>query len=134
MIITAKGKLNFAMLTCSQCSGTLYAFHKSNLRCSDCGANYEKIEERTEDLEWEIDYKLSGFKCRHHDFLTMTYCDNDCPTSHMFCEEHISEKEFVRAKEMVRYNEKALESSKLILESMEQSKKNWLVNKLSGLK
>lgn len=106
-------------------------------KCGECGAYYvsrlgsNQTVQVSASNEIEIEYEFVEFRCIQSDYFKL--CSNVCPAPYMFCQEHTDDKNVDSAIRDVQYNEKRLQTSKDKLEKIYESKKIWLIGKLSGV-
>jgi len=117
---------------CIRCGITLKVYKQSAvIKCKECGAVYNLTERKLNDENVELDYDFAGFNCIHTTYDST--CSNACPAAQMYCKEHTSDESFESAKSSIGYAEKSLEAAKDVLEKMEESKKTWLIQEVSGI-
>jgi len=92
---------------------------------------YEIESKDVGDHQIDFTYKFIGFKCVYSSALEG--CDNTCPAPHMYCKEHTSDASFESARKSIQYAENRLELAKETLQQMEESKKTWLIQEVSGI-
>lgn len=135
MTLKTTGKFLINSMVCEKCdcniSLSCLQEIPDNVRCPGCGANY-KLSNRDENEEGIIlEFDFSGFKCMHKE--PFTCCDNDCPVQNMYCLEHTSDEAFENERKTIAYLEERLSERKSYLNKMEESKKIWLIQELSGV-
>jgi hypothetical protein len=117
---------------CIKCGTKIQCWsYRESIKCKCCGALYEIENKDVGDQEIEFTYKFLGFKCIYSSALDS--CDNTCPAPQMFCKEHTSDDSFAAAKKSIEYAENRLELAKETLNQMEESKKTWLIQEVSGI-
>lgn len=126
------GKIIMQDSMCIKCGTKIQSWVRSDtIRCKICGAIYEVEDSTVGDQTVEYTYKFVGFHCIHSSSLES--CDNICPASHMYCKDHTSDSSFEAANNSIRYAEERLEIVKETLTQMEESKKTWLIQEVSGI-
>lgn len=101
--------------------------------CGNCGAQY-KLQAYTEmsDGKFEVEYNFIGFGCIEGSVFDTCY--NTCPAPYMFCKDHSSEEAEKRIKQNIKNAEHNLEKIKDKLDRILESRKQWLVVELGGVK
>ena len=118
--------------SCIKCGTVFQMWVRSDtIKCKECGATYEVEDSVLGDQHVEYSYKFVGFSCMHSS--AMTTCDNKCPASNMYCKEHIGDEYFATANNSIEYAEKRLIEAKEKLERLEESKKIYLIQEVSGI-
>jgi len=117
---------------CIKCGETIRTWElQDSVRCKACGALYTLQDSALEGQHAEYTFEFAGFVCVYSRGLDD--CSEPCPAPNMYCEKHTSEESFKYAKQSIEYAEKNLESAKENLEKMEESRKTWLIQKVSGI-
>jgi len=117
---------------CLKCDNPIRVSAGATETICSCGAKYI-VSNRYLDLDnvtYELDF--SGFICINNRSY-MNKCYNACPTAHMFCEDCVSDKHIDDKNRDIQTAQKRLEEHKHILDRILESKKVWLMRKLSGL-
>jgi len=133
-MITDKGKLTLPNFNCVNCGnqGVFELRVCKKWRCGGCGARYVLISYfLDDDDEVKIEYKMSGFTCMKNSYLDK--CDNECPSTNMYCKDHSTEMDLQKALEAVSYAKKRVSEAELEYKRVEESRKAWLISGLSGI-
>lgn len=120
---------------CLRCDGKISVGRLAQgAKCSACGATYEYKKRDIGEREIDYFFEFRGFSCiRRESTFSRDGCNNVCPGPGMFCKEHLSDKEFSKAQDAIKYAEQRLDESKEALSRMNESKRLWLVNRMSGI-
>lgn len=136
MEIAAIGTIHMQPTKCLRCDSKIHSSssmaRSEGLNCSECGAHYEYTRRHLGKDQVDFHFKFSGFRCMKRKSFGSN-CDNVCPGPGMYCEEHTDEKAFEEARNSIKYAEQRLEESKEEMKRMEESKRLWLVNEVSGI-
>ena len=125
------GKIILELTQCLHCEYKL-RFNISNKteRCNNCGASYKLInhsENNIELSEVSCNYNFDSFMCKYFK------CDNKCPLPFMFCVEHCDDKFIERIEYNIKMANSTIESNNEKIRLMKESKKTWMITKLSGI-
>jgi hypothetical protein len=135
--LVVMGKIIMQDPKCAKCSNTIkvYSYANSNgIKCPDCGAYYELISQNSNaqpGVDIGFTYEFLEFRCIHSSYLTP--CENVCPTLGMYCKDHTSDKFIEEVQKEITSNDRRLQESKTKLDRVYESKKTWLIGKLSGI-
>ncbi len=133
MTITTIGKVMLPPITCEKCGETISSSSASDkLKCSHCGAFYNMTTSNFKTGEVEYDFEFVEFQCVFPNFVNT--CENKCPAPNMYCKKHTSDEEFDSQQKAIKYYEDCIEGVKNKLQKIEESKKIWLIEELSGIK
>jgi hypothetical protein len=133
MSLQVVGKINMQDCNCVKCSASMYIKARSDkLKCNNCGALYSLDNSELCDQHLEFDYNFEGFECLYEDYLDGS-CGEICPAMKMYCKEHSGEKFQNMAKNNITYAEKKLEEAKNKLDNINESRRTWLIQEVSGL-
>lgn len=118
--------------TCAHCDNEIRVYgHSEEIKCPECGALYTLSKSEIGDGQAQYEYEFVGFNCIYNSF--MDKCENMCPAPFMFCEEHVSDKFINEAERNIKSCEARLQESVERLDKMNESKKTWMIGKLSGI-
>lgn len=132
MTLHITGRISLQDSKCEKCDSTIQVWKKTDsIKCKHCGALYEITSTDISSENLSFTYDFISFKCVHSDISGP--CENSCPAPGMYCKEHVSDKSFKGAKDSIKYAEVRLQDAKDTLERMEESKKTWLIQEVSGL-
>jgi len=119
---------------CLRCDGKINVGRLENgAKCTSCGATYEYQKRDIGEKEIDYFFAFKGFGCIHRESLYKETCNHVCPGPGMYCKEHLTDKDFEKAQDAIKYSEQRLEENKETLEAMKESKRLWLVNRMSGI-
>jgi len=117
---------------CEKCNGAIHFKDDADTaKCRTCGSLYEIDENIINEQVVERTYNFVEFQCIHATYTNK--CNNKCPASEMYCMEHVSDDNLISAEQSVEYAKDRLQSAEEILEQMRESKKTWLIQKVSGI-
>lgn len=126
------GKIAVQDADCEVCTNTIRLYNRSDtVICANCGAKYDLETSTMHDQHIEYEYKRDGFCCIHSSLLEK--CNNSCPSQFMYCEKHCNEKSLEQAEKNIKRAEISLEDTKEALQRMKESRKIWLIQKVSGI-
>lgn len=131
MSLKVVGKIYPQDVHCIKCSEQIKVYGKPDEMSCSCGANYSILKANIVDQQVEMEYKFMGFVCIYSSYSST--CKNSCPAPNMFCKEHCSDEAIVSAKKDIEYAEQRVAQTKNKLASLEESKRTWLINQMSGL-
>ena len=115
---------------CEKCSN-LIDFDSDEVKCRECGAVYGiDSTEINEDEILKI-YNFVEFRCMHRTYAES--CNNKCLAPEMYCEEHTKDEDFISARNSLTYANDRVRVAGRVLERMEESRKLWLIKKVSGI-
>lgn len=118
--------------TCEKCGIEIQIWKRADtIRCKNCGALYDIISSELQDQH--IDYVFNFIEFRCINVAALKDCDNACPAPGMYCKEHVSDTSFTSVRSSISYATQRLADAKEILERMEESKKTWLIQEVSGI-
>lgn len=119
---------------CVRCSNKIHPIGTSmqSIQCEFCGALYACTGRNIGEKQINYSFEFRGFGCIHKEIFK-DFCANSCPGPGMYCEQHLSDEEFKKAHSAIKHSEKRLEETKNTLAAMKESKRLWLVNKMSGI-
>ena len=118
--------------TCIKCGCLIQQWVRSdNIKCKQCGALYKLSSSDAQDQAIEYSYDFVGFNCIHSSISGD--CDKFCPAPRMYCKEHVSDESFENINKQISYAEDRVKALKEDLECMQDSKKTWLIQKVSGI-
>ena len=121
---------------CVKCDAVIKVYSKQpNIKCAECGAYYVSSRQRYDitetDKDVEFVFEFKEFRCVHASY--MNSCDNICPTLGMYCKDHTSDKFIDEVQREIVSNDKRLQDSKVKLDKVYESKRNWLITGISGI-
>jgi hypothetical protein len=126
------GKIMIKDISCQHCGNFISMWARSDfIKCNMCGASYEVKKSTLKDQHVEYEFDFVGFQCIYNNVGST--CKNTCPSQGMYCEDHVSDKSFEKASSSISYFKKQVENAEERLEIMKESKKTWLILKLSGM-
>jgi hypothetical protein len=126
------GKIAMQDPVCEKCSTKIPIWKRDNIiKCRECGAFYTIIDSELQDQHIDYSFNFVGFKCIN--ITNFQGCDNICPAPGMYCREHVSDSNFITAKNSITYAIERLADAKENLKRMEESKKTWLIQEVSGI-
>ena len=138
MTLQVIGKIVMQGTTCEKCGCNILLWRQKGdtIRCNECGAFYQLIkrkfvEHESKENEVEYSFDFIGFRCML--IKGSGYCKNACPAPGMYCKEHISEQAFKDARALSNYCAGRLKEVEDRLEQMEESKRIWLIQEISGI-
>lgn len=131
MSLKVVGKIYPQDVHCIKCNDQIKIYGKPDEMACGCGANYSILKAHIVDQQVEMEYKFMGFVCVQSGFNSN--CKNPCPAPNMYCKEHCSDEAIASAKRDIEYAEQRMVQNKNKLASLEESKKTWLINQMSGL-
>ena len=116
---------------CTECKYKIQFYNSfNNIRCNNCGAYYMVESKLIVNSGVEFMYNFIEFKCT---YSFMEPCLNVCPMPYMFCKSHITEECAKQIKSSYIYASNALQRSKDRLKRIQESKKTWVITRLSGI-
>lgn len=122
---------------CVKCNSNIKVYSYTNvggIKCPDCGAYYQLLNQNNNaqpGIDINFTYEFVEFRCIYVSYLNP--CDNVCPAPEMYCQEHTSDKFIEEVQKEIVSNDKRLKESKDKLDKVYESKKTWLIGKLSGI-
>lgn len=125
---------NTKPMFCEKCNGRMYGDIFVNLKCHECGALYQldkNQEKMLEDNSIDYIYVFKKFVCTHQDYKLS--CENECPSSHMFCLSHLQDKSFDDINSTIISLSDRIEKEKRLLDKMTESRKTWYIKEMAGL-
>jgi len=126
------GKIAMQDPTCEKCGTKIQIWkYTDTVKCKECGASYKLIVSELHDLHIDYEFEFAEFRCVN--VTTFANCDNICPAPEMYCKEHVSDVSFDAVKSSINYAVKRLSDAKDNLERMEESKKIYLIQEVSGI-
>jgi ribosomal protein S27E len=129
--LKVSGRISMQDTDCIKCDNLIRLFARSDtIRCDNCGATYNFVDSTNGDQHIEFMYEFVEFRCV---LGGMEKCHNPCPAPSMFCKEHVSDESFKRTNSELQYAEKRIGEVKEKIRRMEESKKVWIIQKLSGI-
>ena len=131
MSLKTVGKILTQDTNCIKCGSQLRIYGKPNEISCGCGAHYGILCAEIVEQQVEMEYAFMGFICIHSTFSDS--CKNSCPAPNMYCKDHCSDKAIESAKKEIDYAEQRVIQTKNKLAALEESKKTWLINEMSGL-
>ena len=131
MNIHAIGKITSSDSNCLKCSLIVRVSGKPDAFCNNCGAYYKLIKSEIVEDKVEMEYEYVSFICMFSNYQSA--CKNSVPSTDMYCKEHSDDKTIDKVKQEIEYTEKNLDNLKTKLSRIEESKKVWIINELSGL-
>jgi len=132
MTLQVTGKINMQNAECEKCGEIILSWVYSDIiTCGTCGAIYNVSASTMEDQYIQYEFEFVEFQCMQKSIAES--CNNYCPAPGMYCKEHTSDKAFKDANNSIRYSEERLATAKEKLELMEESKKTWLIQEMSGI-
>ena len=132
-------KMMYGDVDCLICSTGIKVRDKGDsLRCGDCGAHYSLIAENVYCDDPNLMYEFAGHMCLHNNTginLTVEerWCQEVCPTSRMYCKIHCADSYIDNARGGVSYSKGRVARAEELLDTLEESKKTWLIKELSGI-
>lgn len=132
MTLIAVGKISMPNIMCEKCGMTMQMYnYQPMLKCPSCGSMYKLESSVIQEGNVEMTYEFTEFQCLHKTYSEQ--CKNKCPAPEMFCKEHTSEAAFEEANKSVKYYQDLLAGAEEKLRKMEESKKTWLIEEVSGI-
>jgi len=116
---------------CEQSSWSNLGFNKT-IKCNKCGAIYKVVSEHCRESNIDLECEFSEFHCTKTELGGST-CQNICPAQNMFCLKHLSESCYDLTKGCIQYYENIVATQKAELDKMDESKRLWLIQELSGI-
>jgi len=138
-VLTVTGKISMYDVTCIKCNGKISGYKILKEFICECGAKYDVnltgnpkvLMGPKGDPTVEYLYNFLGFVCIHSSYSDR--CENICPASFMYCKEHSDESSMDDIKKSIVYAEGNLNKIKESFERMQESRKTWLIKKVSGI-
>lgn len=119
--------------SCIKCGNRIYCkAQSSEAKCRACGATYELEKSDIDGQHISCSYKFVHYRCIYSSIMTES-CNNVCPSSYMYCKEHISDDDFDSANRLITHTEQQLKTAVETLERMKESKRIWLIQEVSGI-
>jgi hypothetical protein len=132
MTLTAIGKINIPSIMCEKCGCAIQMYsYQTEIKCAACGSTYELISSAIQEGNVEMVYEFAEFQCMHKTYSEQ--CPNKCPAPEMYCKQHTSDEAFKDACSSVKYCKERLAEAEDKLNRMEESKKTWLIEEVSGI-
>jgi hypothetical protein len=132
MTLTITGKISMHSTICEKCGSTIPLYTCPNtIRCYSCGATYKVTTTELKDQYVEFTFDFIEFQCLHSGLDSN--CSNVCPAPEMYCRLHTSDDAFKDANTTIVYCEDRLALAKDKLQRMEESKKIYLIEDVSGI-
>jgi hypothetical protein len=132
MTIIIAGKITMQNATCEKCGSVIQLWTCENIiRCNSCGAIYNVSTTELKDQYVEFTFNFVEFQCMHSNISGN--CTTKCPAPEMYCKDHTSDEAFKDANNNISYCEDRLLIAKEKLQKMEESKKIWLIEEVSGI-
>lgn len=133
MILHVKGKIVMERTACNKCSSELYFNqHDETARCKECGAVYQLAENQIDGEQISQTYEFMEFRCIYTSY-SLPQCNNVCLAPEMYCKKHLEDCDFKSAHDAINYAKDRLQVAEQTLERMEESKKIWLIQEVSGI-
>jgi hypothetical protein len=134
MSLQAIGNIVIKNVVCEMCLEKIFVKARSDtLKCDTCGARYQFDKSIVCDQHIEYEYNFVGFECLYDDIITGNKCSNLCPSMKMYCKDHSSQEYQRRAEYNIQLIEKRLRDAKTTLDNINESKRIWLIQEVSGL-
>ena len=118
-------------MDCIKCAEPIKIYGRYDEVFCSCGAHYTIMKAEIIDQQVDMEYTFMGFKCIYSSFSD--HCQSPCPAPSMYCKKHCSDEAIETAKKDIDYSEQRLAQTKDKLYTLEESKKNWLIQEMSGL-
>ena len=133
MTLTMVGSVSSISTQCEKCGETiiLWSCPDKCVKCTKCGAVYNVLCSKYADQSVRVECEFVEFQCIQNSVVSN--CSNICPASGMYCKEHLTDECYTVVKDCIKYYEKLIETSTIQLSRMDEAKKMWLVEELSGL-
>ena len=132
MSLRVTGRIVSSDINCVKCgTGIRVSGKPEDLFCNACGCYYKLMKAEIIENQVELEYDSMGFVCMFSTYNSN--CRNYVPSPDTYCKDHSDDKTIEKVKQEIEYTEKNLNGLKVKLERIEESKKIWLINKLSGL-
>jgi len=132
MTLIAVGKINIPNVMCEKCGSSIQMHaYQAVVKCSTCGSTYELASSEIKEGNVEMTFEFAEFQCMHKTYSEQ--CQNKCPASEMYCKKHTSDEAFKDAHNSVSYYREYLAEAEDKLNRMEESKKTWLIEEVSGI-
>lgn len=134
MALTAVGRISMQNVVCPQCGCSISTWKwntEDTLTCFECGATYQKTDSEIKSDEVHTTYNFVEFRCLCHP--STGPCKNACPAGGMYCREHVTDEEFKRINDSIKYNQDRIADFEKVLNRLIESKKTWLILELGGL-
>ena len=133
MNLVMRGKVSFPSAQCEKCGETiqLWICPEKTLKCMGCGAVY--LVKRTEYVDQcvEFECEFTEFQCVKSGLAES--CVNTCPAPDMFCKAHLTDECYNGVHSSIVYYNNQLAAYQAQLNKMDESKRVWLINEMSGL-
>jgi hypothetical protein len=136
MTICILGKITMQGATCEKCGALIQPYaYSDTIKCYACGSVYlfsasEPKNDGSSGIEFQFDFK--EFRCLHTTYAAE--CHNSCPAMDMYCKEHTSDASFEDVKRSIQYAQERVNEISAKLSKMEESKRIWLIEEISGVK
>ena len=139
MTLTIFGSITMEQITCEKCGAIIRLYNcPTKIKCTNCAATYQvskqdlgiRISESGEQ-RIELIYNFVEFQCIYA--VMSGDCTNHCPALGMYCKEHASDSFLKDAESNISYCEERVIVAKEKLQRIEESKKIWLIEELSGI-
>ena len=132
MNIHVKGNIVLDGIECRHCKNKVLGSVLESIGvCDNCGARYELLNTNLSNQKVTVEFKFEGFNCLEISFFSK--CNNICPAPFMYCRSHSDDVSIKRAEGTVESAKKTVEKEKDKLNMIKESKKTWMVTKLSGI-
>lgn len=132
MNIHVKGKVILEGVECHHCKNTILDSYILNTEiCKSCGARYDLISTNVENNLIDAEYIFGGFNCMEQGWLEK--CTNICPAPFMYCRQHSNDDSIKKAEREIEEAKGKVDQAKSKLDTIRESKKTWIVTKLSGM-
>jgi hypothetical protein len=134
MTLVVESKTTISAGKCEKCEQSLWSDLSFNkiIKCNKCGATYKVMSEYCEKSNIKLECEFSEFRCTKLE-LDGSTCQNVCPAQDMFCQAHLSDSCYNSIKSCIQYYEDVVITQRKQLDKMDESKKIWLIQELSGL-
>ena len=133
MTIETSGKISTQGCTCEKCGAVFNTNVKNNLiRCPVCGATYELESTEINDNEVKRLYNFVEFRCVRTTGFNV-FCENKCLAPAMHCMGHLKDEDFADLRDYINRIKESVKEKEMVLEQMEESKKIWLIQEVSGI-
>lgn len=119
-------------IECNHCGHKISVRVKEDhAQCPVCGALYEKQHLSLNQDSVSATYEFLGFACMYSSGFDK--CKNICPSPYMYCADHSNEETISKQEDSIQHYKKRLEKEEDRLKMMKESRKTWIVMKLSGI-
>ena len=131
MSLCATGRIISSDVDCVKCGVGVKVSGKPDVSCGNCGAHYKLIKSEMVEDKVEMEYDCVGFVCMYSTYQHT--CKNSVPAPDMYCKDHSDDKAIDKVRQEIEYTERNLDSLKIKLARVEESKKVWLINQMAGI-